>query len=75
MAKIFSKYSGKKENNYVLPAGSDGRRSGKALSIWKEGVKTCMGREIQMLSKRQENFQDAIEGKPQRARQSEWKNA
>ena len=29
--------------------------------IWKEDVKTW-GREIQMLSKRQENFQDAIEG-------------
>ena len=32
--------SGRKEKNYVLPAGPDGRRSGKAESIWTEGVKT-----------------------------------
>ena len=37
---FFSKYSGKKKENYVLPAGTDGRRSGKAKSIWKEDVKT-----------------------------------
>ena len=40
-AKRFSKYFGKKKkNNYVLQGGPDGRRSGKALSTWKEDVKT-----------------------------------
>ena len=34
-----SKYSGKKEN-YLWLAGPDGKRSGKAQSTWKEGVKT-----------------------------------
>ena len=40
MAQRFSKYSGKKKDNYVLLAGPDGKRSGKAESTWKEGVKT-----------------------------------
>ena len=55
-------YSGRKEKNCALPAGPDGRRSGKAQSIWEEVVKTWV-REIQTLNKRQEIFQGAIEGK------------
>ena len=53
---------GKKKNSYVLPAGQGGMRSGKAWWSWKEGVRT-KSQETQMLSKRQEVFQNAIEGK------------
>ena len=38
--KSFSMYSGKKKENDLWLAGPDGRRSGKALSTWKEGVMT-----------------------------------
>ena len=44
MAKRLLKYFGKKKKNYVLPAGPDGRRSGKAWWSWKEGVKTQVGK-------------------------------
>ena len=45
MAKRFLKYFGKKKKkSYVLPAGPGGRRNGKALSIWKEDVKTQVGK-------------------------------
>ena len=44
MAKRFLKYFGKKKKNNVLPAGPDGRRSGKAQSIWKEDVRTQVGK-------------------------------
>ena len=40
MAKRFLKYFGKKKKSSMLLAGPDGMRSGKALSIWKEDVKT-----------------------------------
>ena len=40
MAKTYSKYFGKKKDNYLWLAGPDGKRSGKAESTWKEGVKT-----------------------------------
>ena len=40
MAERCSKYSGKKKDNYVLLAGPDGRRNGKAQSTWKGGVKS-----------------------------------
>ena len=62
MAKRCSKYSGRKEKNYVLSAGPDGWSSGNSQSTWKEVVKTWVV-EIQMLNKRQEFFQDAIEGR------------
>ena len=62
MAKRFLKFFFcMKKKNYVLPAGPDGRRSGKASSNWKEDVKTKSGK--QMLRKRQEIFKNAIEGK------------
>ena len=41
---IFLKYSGKTKENYLWPAGPDGKRSGKAQSTWKEGVKTPAAR-------------------------------
>ena len=63
MAKRCSKYFGKKKNKrFVLPVGPFGMRSGKTWRSWKEGCQDT-SREIQMLSKRQEIFKNAIEGK------------
>ena len=42
--KIFEVFGKKKKKNYVLPAVADGRRSGMAWSIWKEDVKTSVGK-------------------------------
>ena len=61
MAKRFSKYSGKKKGNYVLP-GPDGRSSGKGLVDLERRCQDT-SREIQMLNKRQDIFQNVIEGK------------
>ena len=55
MAKRFSKYFGKKKKRSMLPAGPDAQ--------WKGSVELDMSREIRMLSKRQEIFKNAIEGK------------
>ena len=55
MAKRFSKYSGKKKDDYVLPAGPDGNDSGKGwFSRLGEKVSKTTSREIQMLNKGQE---------------------
>ena len=62
MAKKFSTYYGKKKVDCVLLAGPDGKRSGKALVDWERWCQDIC-REIQMLNKRREIFQSAIEGK------------
>ena len=62
MARKCSKYSGKKKENYLWLAGPDGKRSGKGLVDLERRCQD-KSREIQMLNKRQEIFQSAIEGK------------
>ena len=62
MAKRCSKFSGKNKDDYVLPAGPDGRRCGKGL-VDLERMCQDTSRKIKMLNKRQDIFQNAIEGK------------
>ena len=61
--KTFLKSFGTKKKSYVLrQLAPGGISSGKAWWSWKEGVRTQVGK-YKMLSKRQEVFKNAIEGK------------
>ena len=44
MAKRSLKYFGNKRKRSMLLARPDGMRSGKAQSIWKEDIKTLVGK-------------------------------
>ena len=71
MAKRFSKYFGKKNKNYVLPAGPNGRRSGKAWSTWKDDVKTQVGEVNTGAEQKTINIPECDRRQVQSVRQSE----